>query len=45
MLLYIDGEVIEIRPFELFESSNLIESRYLEVLEFENVEDKKKKKE
>jgi len=29
MLLYIDGEVVEIRPAELFESAQLIESRYL----------------
>lgn len=43
MLLYIDGEVVEIRPFELFESKNLIQSRYLEILDSQDSEDKKKK--
>jgi len=43
MLLYIDGEVIEIRPSELFESKTLVESRYLEVLELQETEPKKKK--
>ncbi len=33
MLLYIDGEVIEIRPGELFKSKNLINSRYLDVID------------
>jgi len=41
MLLYIDGEVIEIRPSELFESKTLVESRYLEVLELQEPESKK----
>tara|TARA_R110000851_G_scaffold252826_1_gene405273 strand:+ start:274 stop:468 length:195 start_codon:yes stop_codon:yes gene_type:complete len=31
MLLHIDGEVVEIRPSELFESKNLVDSRYLEL--------------
>jgi len=35
MLLCIDGEVIEIRPSELFESKTLVESRYLELIEEE----------
>jgi len=41
MLLYIDGEVIEIRPGEFFESKNFIESRFLEVI---NKPEKPKKK-
>lgn len=32
MLLHIDGEVVEIRPGELFESKNHVSSRYLEVI-------------
>jgi hypothetical protein len=32
MLLHIDGEVVEIRPSELFESKNLVDSRYLELI-------------
>ena len=32
MLLHIDGEVIEIRPGELFESKTLVTSRNLEIL-------------
>jgi hypothetical protein len=32
MLLHIDGEVVEIRPSELFESKTLVTSRYLELI-------------
>lgn len=32
MLLHIDGEVVEIRPSELFESKGAVESRYLELV-------------
>lgn len=32
MLLHIDGEVIEIRPGEMFKSKAPVESRFLEVL-------------
>jgi hypothetical protein len=32
MLLHIDGEVIEIRPGELFESRSLVSSRHLEII-------------
>tara|TARA_R110002051_G_scaffold324426_2_gene421659 strand:- start:983 stop:1189 length:207 start_codon:yes stop_codon:yes gene_type:complete len=32
MLLHIDGEVIEIRPGELFESQTLVSSRNLEII-------------
>jgi hypothetical protein len=41
MLLHIDGEVIEIRPGEFFESKNLVDSRYLEII---NKPEQKKKK-
>ncbi len=30
MLLHIDGEIVEIRPGERFNSQELVESRYLE---------------
>ncbi len=43
MLLHIDGEVIEIRPGEKFESKTLVDSRYLEVQEEKKEELKKKK--
>ena len=33
MLLYVDGNIIEIRPSELFESKALMDSRYLELIE------------
>jgi hypothetical protein len=33
MLLHIDGEIVEIRPGELFSSSGLVASRYLELLD------------
>ena len=32
MLLHIGGEVIEIRPSELFESKTLVDSRHLELI-------------
>jgi hypothetical protein len=32
MLLHIDGEVVEIRPSEHFESKTLVDSRYLELV-------------
>ena len=41
MLLHIDGEVVEIRPSELFESKNFVNSRYLELIS-KPVERKKK---
>ena len=41
MLLHIDGEVVEIRPSELFESKTLVDSRYLELIK-KPVEKKKK---
>jgi hypothetical protein len=41
MLLHIDGEVVEIRPSELFESKKLVDSRYLELIN--KVTQKKKK--
>jgi len=41
MLLHIDGEVVEIRPSELFESKNFVNSRYLELIS-KPVEKKKK---
>ena len=31
MLLHIDGEIVEIRPGEFFNSKGLVESRYLEL--------------
>ena len=44
MLLHIDGEVIEIRPGERFESKTLVDSRFLEVIEEDKKEVPKKKK-
>jgi hypothetical protein len=44
MLLHIGGEVIEIRPSELFESKTLVDSRHLELIS-KPIEKKKKKKE
>ena len=41
MLLHIDGEVVEIRSSELFESKTLVTSRYLELIE-KPIEKKKK---
>jgi len=41
MLLHIDGEVIEIRPGELFESKTLVSSRNLEIIS-KPIEKKKK---
>jgi hypothetical protein len=32
MLLHVDGEIVEIRPGELFESKTLVSSRYLEII-------------
>lgn len=32
MLLHIDGEIVEIRPGELFKSKSKVTSRYLEVI-------------
>ena len=45
MLLYIDGEVVEIRPSELFESKVFVDSRYFEIVEPEEEKPKKKVKE
>ena len=42
MLLHIDGEVVEIRPSEFFESKTLVDSRYLELI-IKKEEPKKKK--
>lgn len=36
MLLHIDGEIVEIRPGELFNSRGLVESRYLELMDQPN---------
>lgn len=33
MLLYLDNNVIEIRPGELFESQSLVSSRYLDIID------------
>jgi hypothetical protein len=41
MLLHIDGEVVEIRPSEFFESKTLVASRYLELIS-KPIEKKKK---
>lgn len=43
MLLHIDGEVVEIRPSELFESKVLVDSRYLQLIEQEEKPQIKKK--
>lgn len=43
MLLYIDGEVVEITPSELFESKVFVDSRYLELVESEEELTKKVK--
>jgi len=32
MLLHIDGEVVEIRPGEFFQSKKEVDSRYLEII-------------
>jgi len=32
MLLYVEGEVVEIRPGEFFESTSLVDTRYLEII-------------
>ena len=32
MLLHIDGEIVEIRPGELFDSNKIVKSRYLELI-------------
>jgi hypothetical protein len=46
MLLHIDGEVVEIRPSELFESRVPVASRYLELVsEPKKIGRPKKKKE
>lgn len=44
MLLYIDGNLIEIRPSELFESIALIDSRYLELIDEPQLDSEPKKK-
>ena len=43
MLLHIDGEVVEIRPSELFESKSFVNSRYLELISEPVVKKKKGK--
>ena len=37
MLLHVDGEIVEIRPGELFESKTLVNSRYLEIIKSKTV--------
>ena len=44
MLLHIDGEIVEIRPGELFESRSKIKSRYLELLNKNSITINKKSK-
>ena len=44
MLLYIDGNLVEIRPSELFESIALIDSRYLELIDEPQSDSEPKKK-
>lgn len=44
MLLHIDGEIVEIRPGELFESRTKVKSRYLELLNKKPLIVKKKNK-
>ena len=44
MLLYIDGNLVEIRPSELFESVALIDSRYLELIDEPQLDSEPKKK-
>jgi len=41
MLLHIDGEVVEIRPSELFESKTIVDSRYLQLINKPIVKKKK----
>jgi hypothetical protein len=43
MLLHIDGEIVEIRPSELFESKSFVNSRYLELISEPVVKKKKEK--
>ena len=45
MLLHIDGEVVEIRPSELFESKAAVESRCLEIIKEKKKVDKPPKEE
>ena len=42
MLLHIDGEIIEIRPGELFESKSYLDSRYLERIDKKKITIKKR---
>jgi hypothetical protein len=44
MLLYVDGNIVEIRPSELFESKELIDSRHLELIIEEKLEEPNKKR-
>jgi len=37
MLLHVDGEIVEIRPGELFKSKTLVNSRYLEIIKSKTV--------
>jgi hypothetical protein len=44
MLLYVDGEVMEIRPGELFTANAQVESRFLELVETQKRPQPEKKK-
>lgn len=44
MLLFVEDKIVEIQPSELFESNELIDSRYLELLVEERQEEPKKRK-
>jgi hypothetical protein len=33
MLLHVDGDIVEIRPGEIFKSRRLLDIRYLEILD------------
>ena len=42
MLLHVDGEIVEIRPGELFESKSYLDSRYLERIDKKKITIKKR---
>ena len=44
MLLHIDGEVVEIRPGEFFQSKKVVDSKYLELLNTPKKKEKPLKK-
>jgi len=43
-LIYVNGKIVEIQPSELFESNELINSKYLELLVEEKPEEPNKKR-